>query len=185
MFWFWHVCFQSWERWGREGKGAEILQCIAIARTQVDHMWHSRTFLQDMMEMEWSLNVVENTDYRIRGVKDTSSVPTPGVTGTSRTQACRNSTRAVAEFLLVFCLGRCPEQPWVQTPQSVSQQQEEAPLPGALTCPGPQDHRSLVTPGSQGPRGSLIPRRSDTPRLSGYQDPKITGSQRQLDSEEF
>ena len=116
------------------------------------------------------MNVVENTDYRIRGVKDTSSVPTPGVTGTSRTQACRNSTRAVAEFLLVFCLGRCPEQPWVQTPQSVSQQQEEAPLPGALTCPGPQDHRSLVTRGSQGPKGRLAPRSSDTPRISGSQD---------------
>lgn len=50
---------------------------------------------------------------------------------------------------------------------------------------GSQDHRSLVTPGSQGPKGSLTPRSSDTPRISGLQDPKITGSQRHLDLEEF
>lgn len=36
MFWFWRVCFQSWERQGREGEGAEILQCIVSARTQVE-----------------------------------------------------------------------------------------------------------------------------------------------------
>jgi hypothetical protein len=50
---------------------------------------------------------------------------------------------------------------------------------------GSQDPRSLVTPGSQGPRGTLTPRRSDTPRISGFQDLRITESQRQLNSEEF
>jgi hypothetical protein len=43
----------------------------------------------------------------------------------------------------------------------------------------------LVTPGSQGPRGSLTPKSSDIPRISGSQDPRITRSQRQLNSEEF
>jgi hypothetical protein len=38
---------------------------------------------------------------------------------------------------------------------------------------------------SQGLRGSLNPRNSDTPRISGSQDPGITGSQRNLDSEEI
>ena len=31
----------------------------------------------------------------------------------------------------------------------------------------------------------MTPRNSDTPRISEAQDPRITGSQRQLDSEEF
>ena len=47
------------------------------------------------------------------------------------------------------------------------------------------DARSLVKPGSQGPRGTLTPSISDTPRISESQDPRITASQRQLDSEEF
>ena len=47
------------------------------------------------------------------------------------------------------------------------------------------DARSLVKPGSQGPRGTLTPSNSDTPRISESQDPRITASQRQLDSEEF
>ena len=42
---------------------------------------------------------------------------------------------------------------------------------------GSQDHRSLVTPGFQGPRGSLTPRNSDTPRISGLH--------KQLNAEEF
>jgi hypothetical protein len=43
----------------------------------------------------------------------------------------------------------------------------------------------LVTSGSQGLRGSLTAKTSDTPRISGSQDPGITESQRKLDSEEF
>jgi hypothetical protein len=35
----------------------------------------------------------------------------------------------------------------------------------------------LVTPGSQCLRGSLTAKNSDTPRISGSQDPRITGSQ--------
>jgi hypothetical protein len=45
---------------------------------------------------------------------------------------------------------------------------------------GYQDPRSLVTPGSQGLTGSLTSRNSDTPIISGSQDPGIT-----LNSEEF
>jgi hypothetical protein len=51
-----------------------------------------------------------------------------------------------------------------------------------LRCPGSQE---LITPGSQGLRGSLTPRNSDTTRISAAQDPGITGSQRQLDYEEL
>jgi hypothetical protein len=50
--------------------------------------------------------------------------------------------------------------------------------------PGYQDTRSLVTPGSQGLRGSLTAKNSETPRISGSQELKITGSQKKLDSEE-
>jgi hypothetical protein len=50
---------------------------------------------------------------------------------------------------------------------------------------GSQDPRSLVIPGSKGPKGSLTPRSSDTSRISESQDSRITGSQRQLDLKEF
>jgi hypothetical protein len=50
---------------------------------------------------------------------------------------------------------------------------------------GFQDPRSLDIPGSQGLRGSLTAKDPDTPRISGSQDSRITGSQRKLDSEEF
>jgi hypothetical protein len=50
---------------------------------------------------------------------------------------------------------------------------------------GFQDNRSLVKPGSQGLRGSLTAKNSDTPRISGSQEPGITGSQTKLDSEEL
>ena len=60
--------------------------------------------------------------------------------------------------------------------------------PRGSSTPGhtntPRIPGSLVTPGSQGPRGSLTPKSSDTPKISGSQDAKITGSQRQLYSEE-
>jgi hypothetical protein len=62
---------------------------------------------------------------------------------------------------------------------------EEAALPGAIEIPKPQDPMSLVTPISQGLRCSLTPRNSYTPRISGSQDPRITGSEKQLHSEEF
>jgi hypothetical protein len=54
-----------------------------------------------------------------------------------------------------------------------------------LRIPRSQDPRILVTPGSQGLRGGLTAKNSDTPRISGSQDPRITGSQRKLDFEEF
>jgi hypothetical protein len=47
---------------------------------------------------------------------------------------------------------------------------------------GSQDSR---IPGSQGLRGSLTAKNSDIPRISGSQDPGITGSKRKLDSEVF
>jgi hypothetical protein len=43
-----------------------------------------------------------------------------------------------------------------------------------LRIQGSQNPRSLVTPGSQGLRGSLTAKNSDTPRISGSQDPGIT-----------
>jgi hypothetical protein len=57
---------------------------------------------------------------------------------------------------------------------------EKPELPGVLTQ---QDLGSLVTSGFPDPRGSLTPRRSDTPRISGSQDARILGSQREMDSE--
>ena len=39
-------------------------------------------------------------------------------------------------------------------------------------------------PGPQGHRQSLTAKNSDTPRISGLQETRITGSQRKLDSEE-
>jgi hypothetical protein len=54
-----------------------------------------------------------------------------------------------------------------------------------LRIPGSQDPRSLITTGSQGLRGILTSKNSDTPRISGTQDPRITGSQRKLDFQEF
>jgi hypothetical protein len=70
--------------------------------------------------------------------------------------------------------------PWAQTQQTLSQLPEEIPLPGALPCTrisGSQDPRNLITPGSQGLRGSLTLRNSNITRISG--------SQRNLDFEEF
>jgi hypothetical protein len=52
-----------------------------------------------------------------------------------------------------------------------------------LRIPGSHDNRSLVTPGTQGLRGSLTAKNSETPRISGSQEPGIAGSQRKLDSE--
>ena len=79
-------------------------------------------------------------------------------------------------------LVRFPEQALGANSPAIPQHPEEAPLPSAFTSPGSQitgsqDPKILVTPGSQGPRGSLTSRSSDTLRISG--------SQRQLDSEEF
>jgi hypothetical protein len=51
--------------------------------------------------------------------------------------------------------------------------------------PGSQYNRIFVTPGSQGHRGSLTDKYSDTPRISGSQEPGITGSQRKLESEDL
>jgi hypothetical protein len=50
---------------------------------------------------------------------------------------------------------------------------------------GSKDLRSLVTPGFQDPRISLTPRSSNIPRISGSQNPRTTGSQRHLDTEEL
>ena len=105
---------------------------------------------------------------RIRGseVRRTQHLsPTPGVTGTNGTQAHRNSARPVAlvrSFQSVWfgALSR----PWVQTLQPAPQHPEAAPLPGAPTHPGSQDHR---TPKSQDPRDSLTWRSSDSTRITG------------------
>ena len=97
-------------------------------------------------------------DQRIRGEEDTTSVPILGVTGTSGTQACRNSVKPVAPF--PSSLGWCPEQTL-----------------------GPNLAASPTTP-----RSSSSPRCSNTPRIPGSQElghTRISGSQRQLDSQEL
>jgi hypothetical protein len=89
-----------------------------------------------------------------------------GVTGISRTQSRRNSARPVAP--VPSSLGLGPEQTL-----------------------GANSVASLTTP-----RKSSTPRHSNTPRITGFrelghtrisgsQDPRVTGSQRQLNSEEF
>jgi hypothetical protein len=78
---------------------------------------------------------------RIRGseVRRTQHLSTtPGVTGTGRTQACKNSSRSVAWVLLV-CLGQGPEQTL-----------------------GANSPASPTTP-----RGRSIPRHCNTPRIPG------------------
>ena len=82
-------------------------------------------------------------------------------------------------------LSWCLKQIWVLAQHRVPQHSEEAQCSDALTCPGSQDLSSFITPGFQDPRGSLTPRSSDTPRMSGSQDHRMTGSQSDLDSEEF
>jgi hypothetical protein len=67
---------------------------------------------------------------------------------------------------------------WAQTLQPVPQYPEEAPLPGALTCPGTtgcQDpriwgawsHQDLRVPESQDHRDDWILRSSDTAKITG------------------
>jgi hypothetical protein len=116
-------------------------------------------------------------DQRIRG-EDTTSVPTPGITWTGGTQFLRNSTRPVAWVLLV-CLGWHPEQT-LGVNSAASPTTPRGATPRSSNTPritGSQDLRSLVTPGSQGPKGSLTPRSLDIPRISGSRDPRIPGSQ--------
>jgi hypothetical protein len=113
--------------------------------------------------------------------------PTHGVTETRRTQACRSSARQVAWVTSVLS-GHGPE-------QSLDANSVAKPIKPRMSSTlissnmarftESLDPRILVIPGSQGPKGILIPRRSYTPRISGSQDPIITGSQRQLDLEEF
>jgi hypothetical protein len=104
---------------------------------------------------------------RIRGleVRRTQHLsPTPGVTGTSGTEAHRNSTRPVAWVPF----GLSGPRPW-SIPRGSS-------TPRCSNMPkirGSQDARSFVTPGSQGPKGSLTPRSSDTPRIPEDQGPLL------------
>jgi hypothetical protein len=89
-----------------------------------------------------------------------------GVTRTSRTQAPRNSAWPVS--WVPSCLGWCSEQTFnMNSKASPTMRPREDPLPGSLTHPGTQDPRKLVIPRSQGPRGSLTSRSSNTPRISG------------------
>jgi hypothetical protein len=74
---------------------------------------------------------------------------------------------------------------WPLTPQPVPQHPEEAPFPGALTLTGPQNPRIPGAWSHQEFKGRLTPRSSNTHRISRSQDPRITGSERQLNSKEF
>lgn len=103
-----------------------------------------------------------------------------GVTGTSGIQAPRTSASPVAQ--VPFGWAGALRRPWAQTLRQVPQHQEEPPLPGALTCAGSQELGDISI---SGPRGNLTPRNSDIPWISGSLDPRITGQQRQLNSEKF
>ena len=108
--------------------------------------------------------------------EDTKSAPTPEVTETSGTREPSNSIWPVA--WISSNLGQCAlSRPWVWTQKPAPQYPEKNPLPDALTCPGPQGPRSLVTPWSHGSRESLTSRSSDTHRTSGIQDPRTSGTQ--------
>jgi hypothetical protein len=54
-----------------------------------------------------------------------------------------------------------------------------------LRMPGSQYPRSLVTQVSWGLTGSLTAKNSHTSKISALQDPRVTGTQRGLDSEKF
>jgi hypothetical protein len=118
----------------------------------------------------------------------------------SRTYICSNTTRSAwairsrdtgtpLDQILGF-LSAGTILSWFWTQQIASWFPEEEPLPGTLIpqdirIPGSQDPRRFVIPGSQGLRGSLTAKNSDIPRISESEDPRITGPQRKLDSEEF
>jgi hypothetical protein len=86
-------------------------------------------------------------------------------------QGHRNPTQPVAQVLSSlhrFTLGANSEASSHSTQRRLKSQ----------TLWHTQDPKSLVILGSQGHRGSLTPRNSDTRRISGPQDPRITRSQR-------
>ena len=91
------------------------------------------------------------------------------------------------KFLLV-CLGWYPEQTLGTNSAAIPTTHRGSSTPRSSNMPrikGYQDPRSLVTPVSQGLRGNLIPRSSDTLRISGSKNHRIIGSERLLNSEEF
>jgi hypothetical protein len=75
-------------------------------------------------------------DHRIKCEEDTTSGSALEVTGSSKPGTLPNQGH---RFLLVWA--GALSRPWAQTPQPVPQHPEEAPLSGALTRPGSQDHR--------------------------------------------
>lgn len=92
---------------------------------------------------------------RIRGEEATTTAPTPRETGTPGIQGLRNPAWPVAWVPSRLILH--PEQTW-----------------GSTSAPTPR------TPG-----GSPTTRCSETPRIRGSQDHRITGSYRNLDSKEI
>jgi hypothetical protein len=93
-------------------------------------------------------------------MRRTHICPITGSNWDQQDQEPRNFTQPEAQ--VPFCLGLCPEQT-LAILQPVPKHPEEDPLPGTLILPGPQDHRIL---GSQ-----------------EFGHTKISGSQRQLDSQ--
>ena len=130
--------------------------------------------------------------HSIIGEDATTSVPTLGVTGSSRIQRCRNPCpasgtgsfwlRLYPEQTLSTSSAPNPTTPWTRSTLMCS---NNSSVTGALTQPAYQDLKRLVTPGFQDTRGRLTPRRSDIPRISGSEDHRIRWSQRQLEYEEF
>ena len=111
---------------------------------------------------------------RIFGEEATTSAPTAAVTGIPQNPGTQGPLPSQWQgFLPVWASAL--SKLWVLALLPAPQHQEETWLPVTLTCSGSQDLRSLVTPG---PRGSLTPRSSEKPRISGSQDHRITGTQR-------
>jgi hypothetical protein len=114
---------------------------------------------------------------RIRGKEHTTSVPNTGSNwdqwDPGMQELCQTSSKGSFWSVWAGALSR----PWAQTLQPAPQHPKAAPFPGTLTCLGSKDHRilkSLVTPGSLGPKGTLTPRSLDTPRIAGSQNHSLT-----------
>jgi hypothetical protein len=125
--------------------------------------------------------------HRIRGseVRRTQHLsPTLGVTGTC---GPRHVGMPPEEWhvLLPLCLGSRPEQTLGTNSAVSSTTPRDSSIPRSSSnmpkIRGSQDPRSLVTPGSQGPKGSPTLRSSETPRIPESQDHRNSLTRRSSD----
>jgi hypothetical protein len=119
---------------------------------------------------------------RIRDEEDSTSVPNTGSNWDRLDTSMQklHHTIDIASFRSV-CASALSRH-CAQSPQPVPKHPKAAPLPGAQTLPGSEDHR---TQDFGHTRISRSQRQLNSSRISGSQDPRITGSQRQLDTEGF